>query len=606
MFSFFNRVKSKRLFIYLLLISLTSIFFLSLFLPRAKLSFREMADQLFFEDITTDALSLHYTLAYPTQYSIKSIPLTLPEYDKNVLIQSKIKTENLFSVLSNMNTSKLSSEEHYCHTLLKDYFSTQIEGFPYSYFEEFFTPSSGIPLNYPLLMAEYTFRNKQDILNYLTLLEDTPNYFNSYFAFEKERALNGFYLSSYSLQDTANQCNSIITKEALKKNTHFLQITFRERLAPLVAKKIISPKEAFQYIKENNNILINIVFPSYQKLENSLLSLQSNKQPLQGLYRKNQGKKYYQWLIKKQVGSSLSVPEILQKLEADFKNNLKEFKYLQKKIQTFPNYEEYITKSFPIKDRNKTLSYLQKFAKMDFPSLSSFSDKPIKTTIKSVSNSLEEYTSPAFYMIPPIDDIWKNTIYINNLSTPEGLDLFTTLAHEGYPGHLYQTVYYGLYTNENDVPYIRHIMNYEGYVEGWAIYCEFYSYNYATKLYPEDEQEFFSLWHQLLLTDRKLQLAILSILDINLHFYDDSFVNAKNILSNYEILDDQTVTDIYRYVIEEPVNYLKYYLGYLSIIDLKETVKSKMGTSYSDKKFHEMFLKAGPSDFYNLENRLNN
>lgn len=602
MFLFLNRIKSKRLVIYFSLFSLVSACFLFLYKP--EVSFRKITDQLFFEDITTDTLSLHYTLAYPAHYSINSYPLTLPKYDKNVLNQSKIKIENFLSVLSNMDLSKLSSEELYCQTLLKNYFSTQVEGFPYTYFEEYFSPSSGIPINFPVLMAEYNFRTKQDISDYLTILKDTPNYFNSYFSFQKERALNGYYLSSYSLQDTANQCNNIITKDTLEENTHFLQITFRERLAPLVAKKIISKKEAFQYMENNNNILLNIVLPSYQNLEKSLLSLQLSNQPLQGLYKKPQGKNYYQWLIKKQVGSCLSVPEILQKIETDFNQNLSEFRYLQEKIESFPNYEKYIAKSFPINNRNEILTYLQDFAKKDFPSLSSFSDKPIKTTIKSVSNCLEEYTSPAFYMIPPIDDIWKNTIYINNRSTPEGLDLFTTLAHEGYPGHLYQTVYYGLYSNENNVPFIRHIMNYEGYVEGWAIYCEFYSYDYATKLYPEDEQEFFSLWHRLLLTDRKLQLAILSILDINLHFYNDSLINAKNILSKYGILDDKTVTDIYRYVLEEPGNYLKYYLGYLSIIDLKDTAKSVMGNEYSDIKFHEMFLKAGPSDFDNLEKRL--
>ena len=198
----------------------------------------------------------------------------------------------------------------------------------------------------------------------------------------------------------------------------------------------------------------------------------------------------------------------------------------------------------------------------------------------------------------------KNTIYINNSSTPQGLDLFTTLAHEGYPGHLYQTVYYGLYSNQHNIPLIRHIMNYEGYLEGWAIYCELYSYNYATKLYPIEERTFYTLWHKLLLTDRKLQLAILSLLDINLHFYDDSFETAKNILNLYGITDNETITSIYRYVLEEPGNYLKYYMGYLSIMDLKEKAKTIMGSDFTDKKFHELILNAGPSDYDNLEKRI--
>ena len=62
-------------------------------------------------------------------------------------------------------------------------------------------------------------------------------------------------------------------------------------------------------------------------------------------------------------------------------------------------------------------------------------------TVKRVSPSLEEYSSPAFYLTPPIDVITENSIYINENDPLTGLDLYTTLAHEGYPGQLYQTVY---------------------------------------------------------------------------------------------------------------------------------------------------------------------
>ena len=171
---------------------------------------------------------------------------------------------------------------------------------------------------------------------------------------------------------------------------------------------------------------------------------------------------------------------------------------------------------------------------------------------------------------------------------------------------MYQTVYYQLYSNENDIPLIRQLLNYGGYVEGWAIYCEFYSYDYAAGLYPKESREFYSLWHNLLLCDKKLQLGILSILDIYLHYYDDSLETAKDILSQYGIADDETVSDIYQYVLEEPGNYLKYYAGYLMIMDLKEKARTIMGSDFTDMKFHEFILNAGPSDFDNLEERLIN
>lgn len=596
-------VKSKGFLFSILLPLFLSIFLLSIFFLKPEPSFRDITDQLFYEDITMDTLSLHYTLAYPFLHSIDTYPLTLPEYNKDNLFRSKSKMENTFFNLSAMDTSILSEEEKYCHTLLQDYFSTQIKGFPFTYFEECFSPSSGIVVNYPILMAEYTFRTKKDITDYLTLLKDTPNYFSSYLSFQEERAQNGHCLASVSLQETLEQCETIITMEEIEQNSHFLQITFRERLALLVAKDVISQKQALHYIEVNNTILKKIVYPAYQNLKNSLLSIPKKQSP-EGLYNKESGKEYYQWLANKLTGSSLSVSEMLEILTKDYEKNLQQFQLLQQKIQSYPDYETYIEKPFPIKDKNTMLKTLQYFISTDFPSLSSFSDRPIQTTIKSVSSCMEEYTSPAFYLLPPIDDIWQNTIYINNSSTPEGLELFTTLAHEGYPGHLYQTVYYQLYSNEKEVPFIRHIMNYEGYVEGWAIYCEFMAFDYATKLYPEEEQDFYSLWHELLVTDKKLQLAMLSILDIKLHYYDDSFQVAKNLLNQYDIVNEKIISDTYRYILEEPGNYLKYYFGYLSLIDLKEKTKTYMGSDFTDKQFHELLLNAGPSDFENLQKRL--
>ena len=62
----------------------------------------------------------------------------------------------------------------------------------------------------------------------------------------------------------------------------------------------------------------------------------------------------------------------------------------------------------------------------------------------------------------------------------DDLTLFTTLAHEGYPGHLYQTIFY----ESTDPDPVRSIFNFGGYVEGWATYAEMCSY-YLTPLPKE-------------------------------------------------------------------------------------------------------------------------
>ena len=101
--------------------------------------------------------------------------------------------------------------------------------------------------------------------------------------------------------------------------------------------------------------------------------------------------------------------------------------------------------------------------------------------VKYVPEEMEEHLSPAFYMIPAIDNTEENVIYINRGHMSDDLTLFTTLAHEGYPGHLYQTVYY----ESTDPDPLRSVMDFGGYVEGWATYAEMCSY-YLTPL-PEQQ-----------------------------------------------------------------------------------------------------------------------
>ena len=71
-----------------------------------------------------------------------------------------------------------------------------------------------------------------------------------------------------------------------------------------------------------------------------------------------------------------------------------------------------------------------------------------------------------------MDSVTPYVIYIIPAARYQGLELFTTLAHEGFPGHLYQTVSFA----ENNPSNIRYLVTSSGYVEGWATYVESYGY----------------------------------------------------------------------------------------------------------------------------------
>ena len=62
--------------------------------------------------------------------------------------------------------------------------------------------------------------------------------------------------------------------------------------------------------------------------------------------------------------------------------------------------------------------------------------------------------------------------------------------------------------------------------------------------------------------------------------------------------------EIFQYIVENPANYLKYYLGYLNFLDLREEVQSTAGSSFSPRDFHKNLLDIGPAPFPVVEKYL--
>ena len=176
----------------------------------------------------------------------------------------------------------------------------------------------------------------------------------------------------------------------------------------------------------------------------------------------------------------------------------------------------------------------------------------IQTTPSTV-----KYGTSATY--PPIDSKDANIIYINN-NRVESNEMFSTLAHEGFPGHLYQTLYYG---NQNPAP-IRNLLGWSGYIEGWATYVESISYGYAASYFKVEPELLQLLWQ-----NRSISLCLYSLLDIKIHEYGWTLAQVTQSLHGFGIASDDTCKEIYQYIIENPANYLKYYLGYLNFMDLR-------------------------------------
>ena len=542
-------------------------FWSSLHAESSDRQFRTFTRSLFQTEVSANTISLHYTLRSPSDYGIADIPATYGSLSSDS-VAAKASVRNVLSSLQEFDPDTLSSEKALTFKILDTYLKNASTGTDYLLYQEPLGPVSGIHTQLPVLLSEYSFYDTQDVETYLALLKETPSYFDSVIRFEQKKAASGLFMPDYQADSVLDTCQSFI--DMGKEN--YLVSTFNERIASLDLLPE-NKKDSFQ--KENMKLVIEEIYPAYQNLITAIKSLKGKGMNEQGLSHFPYGKKYYEYLVRQTTGCNESISRLRLMTRAQI---LEDLSAMQKVL--FPA-DAALTQASVLEQTSpdSMLDDLRSKITDTFPEI-----PDVDFQVKYVPESMQDYLSPAFYMIPAIDNLTENVIYINNGQTASGLNLYTTLAHEGYPGHLYQTVYFS--ASEPDP--IRSILDFGGYVEGWATYAEMMSY-YLAPL-PKTEAS-------LLQKNSSVILGLYALADMGIHYDGWSVTDTVRFFSDYGINDPNAVQSVYKLIIGSPANYLKYYIGYLKYYELKKEMADAMGNQFSQKEFHRAVLDVGPAPF---------
>lgn len=519
--------------------------------------------------VNSDSITLHYTLKNPENYNITKSKITLGNISASEFEQYSKDVSNTLKELKNFDYSKLTKDQQLTYDIYKEYLETEKEGSKYTYYTSLLSPTIGLQANLPITLAEYKFYNKEDVTEYIEILNLINSYFDGIIDYEKEKSKKGLFMSDFAVNDIVNQCNEFISNP----EENYLISTFNSKINEL---NNISEDEKKEFIKQNKDAVINSVIPAYQKLINALEKLKGTGTNDGGLCNFPDGKKYYKYLVKSNTGSDKSINEIKKLLETRLTNL---FDQMNKIINNSPEVlQVFGSETYESNNPNEILEILQERIKDYYP------DAPkTEYSVRHVDKSLEENLSPAFYMIPPIDDYTSNTIYINDKQV-NNINLFPTLAHEGYPGHLYQVTYFNS-TNPNP---LRNVLNFGGYTEGWATYVEIQSYELAN-FNNEPLVELSQVYSE-------ITLAIPTIIDIGVNYDGWNLDDTKKYITSLGY-DESIAEPIYKSVIEEPANYLQYYIGYLEFDNLKDYASNKLKDNFNLKEFNKTLLDVGPAPF---------
>lgn len=531
--------------------------------------FDKFLSNLFIDNVTSDSITLHYTLKDPTKYGITKLTPTLGQLTDAEFKKDEKETNNTLKKLKTFNYSQLTQKQQTTYKVVKDYYETEKKSNGLSYYSTVISPTIGLQAQLPTILAEYNFYSKDDVTTYIALLNLVDDYFNQIIDFEKKKSKDGLFMADFAVNDIVDQCNEFI------KNTdnNYLITTFNNKIDQISG---LTDDEKNAFKESNKTAVLNCIIPSYQKLITELTSLKGKGTNKGGLCNFPSGKKYYEYLFESQTGSDSTVNEMKSTLETRLK---KKYLELHSIITTSPDVlSVFGSKGSDITDPSQILAKLKEEITKYYPKAPNTSYE-----VKYVDKSLEDNLSPAFYMTPPIDDYNSNVVYINN-SQVDAVSLFPTLAHEGYPGHLYQVTYY----NSTKPNPIRQVLNFGGYTEGWATYVENQSYE-LEGLNNDALVKLSQVYSE-------ISLALPTIIDIGVNYDGWTLKDTEKFISSYGF-NSSAAEKIYHSVIEEPGNYLQYYVGYLQFSQLKDYASKKLGNKFNIINFNKALLDVGPAPF---------
>lgn len=545
----------------------------------ASAKFDDYTQELFQEDVVQNTINLHYTLANPENYGITDYEVTLGSVSLADVEEGYAELEDMKKNLEGFRRSGLTKDQQLTYDILLDYVQTELSVKDLPLYAEVLGPISGYQSQLPVILAEYTFRRERDIEDYLTLVSGIDEMAEELIEFEREKAQAGLFMSDYAADTIISQCEEFI---ANPEENYMIEI-FDDKVA---AFEGLTDQEKQAYSDKNRAIITTEVVDGYRTLIDGLKELKGSGTNDLGLCYYEDGTRYYEYLVRSGTGTDTSVKQLMRKTEYF----LEEFIYsLQTLVQENPEaYDEFLDYEFPVMEPEEILEDLREKSADYFPE-----PPQVNYTIKYVHPSMEEHSSPAFYLTTPVDDLQNNLIYINNRQASsaesDGAEFYAMLAHEGYPGHLYQNIY----TGSSDLPLVRSLLSYSGYAEGWATYVE---HSYAFHLSGMSDT-----LAQLFAGNSAATLALHAYIDMGIHYEGWNQEDVVDFLAGYGISDRNAAEEIFKLVVEEPANYLNYFIGYLEFLDLRRAAEKELGEDFDAKEFHGFLLETGPAPFYIIE-----
>ncbi len=550
--------------------------FLGGFQPvRAEADFDAFLEEKFREAMESDYTGLHFGFVDYKGYGLKKPEVKWPDISYASIAEEQAAAQKTLDELHQFSYDSLNDRQQHDYLAYEHDLMDTIALDAYPDYEEVYNPYGGYFSDVQTLLTEFVLYDKESAEDYLTLTEDYVRLMDVMNEFTKQQAAKGYFMRDAALDEALKQMREFVDKG--EENP--LIVIYSNSIDQLEG---LTDEERTSFRDRNRDLVLNKVFPAVENAMKVLESLRGSRSVDGSLYYYPEGKEYYKALVARKTSSSDSVEEVKEYLGKALKD------IYAFAVGTGLTASEGADVTTGLETPEEVLEYLRSHMK-DFPP-----GPAVTYTPSYLDQSVANPAVMAYYMDAPFDDVTRNVIRINgNAVAGDPVTLYYTLAHEGFPGHLYQMTWY----HSQDINPMRYNISAIGYTEGWAQYVE--------KIMLDRSP----------LTENSADSAFANtFLGYVMQAYADLCVNglgydAQQLADDMASLglfgmDAENLKPVYEAVVDQAGTIIPYGYGMCRFWEFNERTKQALGDKFNLEEFHLTVLTNGPRPFESVESDL--
>lgn len=536
-------------------------------------AFDNAANTLFQDIMDSSPVNLHYSFSYSKDYEPSDQP-PLGSFSETYTETEEI-LNRAKKNLAEVDYNSLTAKQKQVYQMIEHYANINLSYCSLPDYTNTLGSMDGILSNLNTTITEYYLLSEQDIDGYISVLKDIPRFLDDVLKEIEYQESIGYAPSLYSYEQTLKNKNAMTTLE----NHPYL-----EAFESNVTEAGLSDEAISTYTKQIKTVLTDEVLPAFSSFYQTIETKKASVGESKGLFFYDQGAEYYELLVKDNTGTDMTPLELKDYLTDKL---TEEVATLSQAYSLRPNLSDTLNSlTAPETEAQAVLEMLKEKAAECMPDIGDTT-----YTLSYLPEALQIPLNLAYYLSSPIDNVSRNIIRINPSEVgDDSMVLWATMAHEGYPGHLYQHQYF----MKNSFEYnIETLIGSLGTLEGWAYYVEKLALEW-TGIDETIADAYFS--------NQIMEMAAISIVDIGVNYEGWGLTEAFDFLSTYyRNLDTGICQNIVDTCASNPGTYLPYSVGYYQTKDLFDQI---CGNYSSDKDMYAAYLKLGSLPFTLLEKYL--